>query len=245
MPEAAPTPLTRRRRSDPRGVVTPHDIPTQEWAIGDLRTVHFYQPPTEEPSPLIVVLDGQDYLRRARLPQMLDNLIARQRIRPVALALVENRSDARGVEYACNEGTIAFLVACVLPLARKQLNLLNVRKSPGAYGILGASMGGLMALYTALRAPQIFGHVLSQSGAFGFGRYDSVVFDLVRHSPPKPLKIWMDVGRFEDLVKPNRRMAKLLTRKGYEVTYREYNGGHNYPAWRDDVWRGLETLFGA
>jgi enterochelin esterase family protein len=40
-------------------------------------------------------------------------------------------------------------------------------------------------------------------------------------------------------------MAKLLTRKGYEVTYREYNGGHNYPAWRDDVWRGLETLFGA
>jgi len=27
------------------------------------------------------------------------------------------------------------------------------------------------------------------------------------------------------------------------VRYREYSGGHNYPAWREDVWRGLEWLF--
>jgi enterochelin esterase family protein len=175
---------------------------------------------------------------------MVDNLVAQKRIRPVALAMIENRADARGVEYACNEGTVGFLLHSVLPLAQTHLNLLDVEASPGAYGILGASAGGLMALYAALRAPQVFGHVLSQSGAFGFAGYDFVVFDLVRDGRVKPLRIWMDVGRFEDLRTPNRRMHELLAAKGYDVTYIEYNGGHNYPAWRNDVWRGLEALFG-
>jgi enterochelin esterase-like enzyme len=39
-------------------------------------------------------------------------------------------------------------------------------------------------------------------------------------------------------------MRDLLLGRGYDVTYREFNAGHNYPAWRDDVWRGLEALFG-
>jgi enterochelin esterase-like enzyme len=38
-------------------------------------------------------------------------------------------------------------------------------------------------------------------------------------------------------------MHNLLTIRGYPVIYREYHAGHNYPAWRDDIWRGLETLY--
>jgi enterochelin esterase family protein len=38
-------------------------------------------------------------------------------------------------------------------------------------------------------------------------------------------------------------MRDLLTEAGYTLTYREYNGGHNYTAWREEVWRGLEALF--
>ena len=63
---------------------------------------------------------------------------------------------------ACGESTLLFVAAQVLPLARAHLNLLDPAKHPGAYGVLGASMGGLMALYTGLRLPRIFGHVLSQ-----------------------------------------------------------------------------------
>jgi enterochelin esterase-like enzyme len=39
-------------------------------------------------------------------------------------------------------------------------------------------------------------------------------------------------------------MADLLLEKGYDLTFRIQNAGHNYPAWRNDVWRGLESLFG-
>jgi len=105
-------------------------------------------------------------------------------------------------------------------------------------------MGGPMALYAAYRAPEMFGHVLSQSGAFNVLNRDLVVFDLVRQCNPKPLQVWMDVGRYESLVECNRRMNELLALRGYDVTYREYSGGHNYPSWRDDLWRGLELLYG-
>ena len=39
-------------------------------------------------------------------------------------------------------------------------------------------------------------------------------------------------------------MHQLLAGRGYDVTYHEYNGGHNYPSWRDDLLHGLEVLFG-
>jgi hypothetical protein len=65
----------------------------------------------------------------------------------------------------------------------------------------------------------------------------------VRHLPRRPLSIWMDCGVFELLLEPNRAMHRLLQSKGYDVTYREYSGGHNYIAWREDAWRGLEALF--
>ena len=86
--------------------------------------------------------------------------------------------------------------------------------------------------------------MLSQSGAFELGEVETVLSHLVRHMPKRPVKVWMDAGRYEWLLEPNRRMHALLVERGYEVTYREYNGGHNYPAWRNDVWRGLEVLFG-
>jgi enterochelin esterase family protein len=132
----------------------------------------------------------------------------------------------------------------VLPLAKEQLDLVDIGSNPGAYGILGASMGGLQALYTGLRVPHIFGQVLSQSGAFTMMGHDYVLWDLIRLGPVPPLRIWMDVGRFEWLLDCNRRMKELLVEKSCQVAYREFNAGHNFPAWSNDVWRGLEVLFG-
>jgi enterochelin esterase family protein len=244
MPEASPTQLTRRKRSEPHGTVTRQVIEDEFLLAGRKRPVYLYQPPTSEPCPLLVVLDGQDYRRRARIINIVDNLIAQDRIRPIAMALPYHGGQARGVEYACSEATLGFLSVHVLPLAQRELNLLDIEANPGAHAILGASMGGLMALYAGLRAPHLFGHVLSQSGAFVPREHDTVVFDLVRHGPVRPLQIWMDVGRYEWLLDCNRRLHHLLAERGYPVTYGEYNAGHNYPAWRNDLPHGLESIFG-
>ena len=244
MPDAVPTPLTRRNRNMPHGTVTRHVVEDEFLLAGHERPVHLYQPPTSAPCSLLVVLDGQDYRRRARITHIVDNLIAQGRIQPIALALAYHGGRARGVEYACSEATLGFLSADVLPLAQKELNLLDVEAKPGVHAILGASMGGLMALYAGLRAPNLFGHVLSQSGAFCLDDRDTVVFDLIRHGPVRPIQVWMDVGRYEWLLDCNRRLHHLLVETGYSASYLEHNAGHNYPAWRNDLPGGLESLFG-
>ena len=244
MPGAAPSPLTRRPRRVPKCTLTRYQLATDELLVGRQRSVYLYQPPTDEPCPLVVVFDGQDYVRRGKLIQIVDNLIHQQRIRPIALALIYHGGNARTQEYACNDATLGFLDSAVLPLARKELNLKDVSEVPGGYGVLGASMGGLMALYAGLRMPDIFGKVLSQSGAFRLFGYQMVVVDLVRYFPVQPLNIWMDTGRYEFLLQANRDMHSLLVDRDYQVSYREYPGGHNYTCWRDDIWRGLAYLFG-
>lgn len=245
MPKASSTPLAKYNRSISHGIVTTHQVATYEIVVGKTRTVHLYQPPTADPSPLVVVWDGKEYLRRGRLVQIMDNLIHQGRMRPVALAMVHHGGKARMSEYACSEATLLFLLYRVLPLAQAHLNLVDLNESPRSYGVLGASMGGLMASYTALRLPHMFGHVLCQSGGFSLGEVSSIVFDMVDKDWPPPLKIWMDIGLydFRFLLDSNRQMHKLMVSKNYPVAYREYPGGHNYPSWRDEVWRGLEYLF--
>jgi len=247
MPGYKPTDLAGKHRQNPHGTIAQHIIRSEYFISGNHRAVYLYQPPGTEPVPLVVVWDGQEYLHRARLNYIVDNLIALRRIRPIALALVSNGGQkSRMSEYACNEATLAFLMTEVLPLATKELNLLDIDTFPGEFGVLGASMGGLMALYTGTRIPQVFGNVLSQSGAFSWAGFDMVVFDLLERGEIRPLRIWMDVGIYDlpGLLASNQRMQTLLTQRGYPLTYREYNAGHNYPAWRDDIWRGLEALYG-
>jgi enterochelin esterase family protein len=109
--------------------------------------------------------------------------------------------------------------------------------------ILGASAGGLMALHAGLRLPTVFGTVIAQSGAWELNGHPLVPFDLVRHGPVRPIRIWMDVGRYERLYAGNERMATLLDERGYEVTYRRYSGGHNWTSWLEELVIALPAAF--
>jgi len=246
MPEAASTPLAVLRSEARHGTVTRHLAETAYLVEDGRREVHLYKPPFKGRVPLLVVYDGTDYLKRGRLVDIVDNLIAEKRIRPIAMALLQNGGRRRSVEYACSDATIHWLDTVILPLAGEHLNLLDLSRNPGSYGVLGASAGGLMSMYTGLRMPEIFGRVLSQSGVFGLDERDSAAVDLIRYGQGSDqLNIWMDAGRLDSLLDDNRRMQPILKEKGYRVTYREFNGGHNYTMWRNEVWRGLEALFPA
>lgn len=243
MPETMASPFSMRRAEVRGGGLTRHRVDTDFLQDDGERDVYLYKPPTNKPVPLVVVYDGQDYLNRAKLTTIVDNLIADRRIRPIALAFLQNGRSRRNVEYMCSDATIHWLDREILPLARRHLRLIDIDEHPGEYGVMGASAGGLMSMYTGIRMPEIFGNVLCQSGVFGLDGRDFAVVDLVRYSHARDLKIWMDVGTLDELLEDNRRMVTLLDKRQYNVTYREFSAGHNYTAWRDDVWRGLEALF--
>ncbi|MFW5748536.1 MAG: alpha/beta hydrolase-fold protein [Chloroflexota bacterium] len=246
MPEGGPSPLRKRQRGVKRGRVTRHTLETYGYIAGKERAIWLYQPPTTDPVPLLLVYDGNDYRSRAGLVNVVDNLIAQGRMRPVALAMVANKMTVRMTEYNSGEMIIAFVMRFVLPLARQKLNLIDAATRPGAYGVLGASMGGLMALYTAMRMPHIFGHVVSQSGAF-LPFYDDaaplyrVLIDTFTNQPP--LKIWLDVGRYEWLNQANQALQTLLQARGWDVTFHEFSAGHNYTAWANVLELALPTVF--
>ncbi len=243
MPETMPSPFSMRRADVPIGRLTRHRVDT--WLMQDdgQRDVYLYKPAAKGPVPLLVVYDGPDYLHRGRLATIVDNLIADKRIRPIAIAFLQNGRSRRNVEYFCSDATISWLDREILPLAREHIRLVNIKEQPGAYGLLGSSAGGLMSMYTGLRMPEIFGKILCQSGVFSWQGRDFAAVDLVRHEHARQVKIWMDVGQMDTLLEDNRRMVALLNEKKYNVTYREFSGGHNYTAWRNDIWHGLEEMF--
>lgn len=242
---AKPSPLRNVPKGGLRGKVARFTVPAQYVSTSWERRVYLYQPPVRQAVPLLAVYDGMDYFKRGKLTEVVENLILQKRIRPIGLAFLQNAGKARMVEYACAETTLVFLMTAVLPLAALEMNLIDCEKQPGAHGILGASMGGLMSVYTALRLPQVFGRAFSQAGAFELWDQETVVMQLVRHVPKPDVKLWLDCGKMDFLRQANQRMSALLSEKGYDFNYHETGGAHNYTTWRDSLAPGLEALFGA
>lgn len=246
MPGREHTTLNQFVSGTPQGHITRHTITAPELLIGGRRTVWLYNPPTTDPVPLIVVYDGRDYLRRAEITQIVANMIAQDMIQPVALAMIDNGREGRFIEYLTSDATLRAVTDLVLPLAKNVLTLVDVEANPGAYGVLGASMGGLMALYTGLRQPHLFGTVMSQAGAFNIGvtNVDPLIVKLVKDASTKPIRVWQDVGTLDWLLEANHEMRDLLQSKGYTLTYQEYTAGHNYTAWRDALPLALKAMYG-
>jgi enterochelin esterase family protein len=95
-----------------------------------------------------------------------------------------------------------------------------------------------------VRLPEIFGRVFSQAGSFALGFTQELgLTTLIRLGERLPLRIYMDCGVYDPLLEANRMMHQLLASRGYDVTYREFNAGHNYPAWREELADGLVWLF--
>ncbi|HEV8579753.1 MAG TPA: alpha/beta hydrolase-fold protein [Thermoanaerobaculia bacterium] len=115
-------------------------------------------------------------------------------------------------------------------------------------------MGGLAAACAALERPDLFGNVLSQSGAFWWKPEGDSEFEwLVRQfaaRPRLPLRFYLDVGSLEarpgatglNLYGANHRMEETLRAKGYDLLFAEYIGGHSYANWQGTLSDGLVFL---
>ncbi len=244
MPEYITTRLTKAKRGVPQGKVSKHRIESDDLLVGGKRDLYLYQPPVLDPVPLIVVFDGKDFYRRAALPVIVDNLIAAGRIHPVALAMIDNKSSARFIEYGASDATVRLVRDVVTPAAYEHLNLIDINAHPGSFAVMGASMGGLQALYTALRLPSIFRGVISFSGAFNRRDWAYVIWDLLLCAPVDGLRVWLTVGEYDfpGLAASNPLMRDTLEARGVSVAYSEYMAGHNYPAWASEAHHGLEWL---
>jgi enterochelin esterase-like enzyme len=200
--------------------------------------------------PLLVVHDGQDYLRYSALRTVLDNLIHRNEVAPMVVALTQSRY--RLGEYAADERHARFVTEELLPALEAAYPL-----SPGPRnrGLMGASFGAVAAFSTAVRHPTTFGRLLLQSGSFAFtdigasrrGPVFEPVVAFVNRYREKPVRcadrIFMSCGVYESLIYENRSFAPLLAKTGMDVRFVEAWDGHNWENWRDRLREGLSWLF--
>ena len=112
------------------------------------------------------------------------------------------------------------------------------------------SLGGLTAAYAAQTHPQVFGNVLSQSGAFwrkrtGMSKSDEGWLPGATAMKNKqPIRYYLEVGLFESpsMISNNRRLRDVLRAKGNEVFYAEYHTGHDHFNWRVTLGDGIVAL---
>jgi enterochelin esterase family protein len=205
--------------------------------------------------PILLVLDGLEYLGRGRLARTLDALIADGQMAPVAAVFVDSADGARATEYAANDFTVASLADVAAPWAVEQLGLApqRVPDGLGRATILGSSLGGLMALHAGVRRPDVFGRVIAQStsamlydlsvGAFSVPQIRLTTLALLELTKPPPIRLWLDVGELEGLAEPNDRLSALLAERGFDLTYRRFPGGHEHTSWAESLVDALPAIF--
>jgi enterochelin esterase-like enzyme len=260
LPDAPSQPWNEPQEYASKGKVQIHQLESE--VLGNERRAWVYSPAKYtaglgQPYPLLVLFDGWGYARLMPTFTILDNLIASRTIPPLVTVLLDSLdTETRMKELVFHKPFNEFLVTEFLPWVLTQYAITT---DPMQRIVGGSSAGGLAAAYVALEHPDVFGSVLSQSGAFTLspkGETESSWLARQFYEREKlPLKFHLDVGMLEansyrDLkgrpstLAENRRMREALRAKGYKVHYTEFSGGHDYISWQGTLAEGLIALLG-
>ena len=219
----------------PHGRVEEFDFESK--VLNNRRRVYVYLPPSyamEAASqfPTLYVHDGGEYLTRALLATVLDNLIHSKEVAPLIAVMVDPVD--RGREYWANEEYGRFTEQELVPHIDRRYRTLAQRE---ARGVMGASLGGLISTYLALSRPHLFSKVGGQSSALFLlegDRASGLVTELRKRFAslqnhwvepqslaslveklPTPITFYFDVGKYEpQFIPAHHRLVPLLEAKG-------------------------------
>ena len=133
--------------------------------LANERQVHVYLPAAHDENttarfPAFYVHDGGEYLERASLAVVLDNLIQAGEIPPLIVLMIDPVNRMR--EYWANDEYADFLCSEFVPEMDRRYRTIADRKSRG---VMGASLGGLISVCAALAHPRVFARIAGQSSA--------------------------------------------------------------------------------
>ena len=177
----------------------------------------------------------------------------RARSRPrVAVFVAPSSEHGRVADYDLNDRYAALICDELLPWLAERVQL---HEDPRTRAIIGASFGGLIALYIAYGRPDRFGLVGSQSAYVG--RDGDAIVRLFRGTERLPLQAAPDRRHLRDRSRlarsrrgrgrfraRNRLLRDVLMARGYPLRYAEYHDGHAWGFWRARLGDALRFLLG-
>ena len=191
-----------------------------------------------------IFLDGELYRDRVEANSVIDSLSGDIADSWFVFVSMES-AEARWLECPCYQPFAKFIAEELLPWLRtehQELELVRQRT------LIGMSYTGLAAAFVVREFPGLFQRVISQSGSFWWN--DCWLSEQYRLSARVPTDFYLDVGTAElaenvlhrdgvlqvvSQIEGVHRFRDVLHLKGNAVSYVEFDGGHDFSAWRETL----------
>jgi len=251
-----PSELLPTEDSIPPGAIESHTLDSAY--LGETRTFVVYKPASQivgAKLPSVYINDGGDYLNLIDTAAILDRLITDRVIPPLVAVFIPPIN--RGAEYVENDDYVRFLADELVPFIQ---STYDTDPDPAKTGIVGSSLGGSAALYTALNRPEVFGLTAGQSGAYSVN--NDVVIEQLKSANrahrsgrqlQQDLRMYFVVGAYEtavsgntttrNLLMANRRLLHALESSEHTYSYDERPEGHSWGLWRGTLGEALSYLY--
>lgn len=191
--------------------------------------------------PVLLVLDGEVWLKRHHLHLALAQLMDAGLIAPAYIVFI----DSGGTEQRWQElGDSDFGGYLSGPLLNWLKTHYAISPKPADRVVIGQSLGALTVLRTLVGYPQLIGAGISQSASL----WQDVLFNELNaldatQMPLAGTRAWIEVGSQEWILAPLQPKAVHQLRKaGMQVKDMVYNGGHDYACWRINLASALMHL---
>ncbi|OAR26967.1 esterase [Streptomyces sp. ERV7] len=218
------------------------------WAserLGGRRTVRVH--PVGGGGPVVLLLDGDDWLHLHPAMTAFDAAAAAGDIPPVTLVFVPAKD--RSAEFGCRPELWEAVRDELLPLVAES----GVPADLDRLVVAGQSLGGLSAMYAALEFPELVSRVACQSGSFWWtpdaadlpdplgGPVGGDIAARLRERPaPSGLRIAFDLGEHETRMLPHcERVEALAAEAGATVRVSRSASDHDRAGWRQAMLRDV------
>ena len=250
----------------PRGTMTSIWYDSPEYGGQRHLNVWFpagYTPEKTYPALYMIPGGGDDeetWTDMGRLPQIMDNLIAKGEAEPMVVVLfnampnqlaaphlmdpipgAKSHFELMGTEKGKSGGEfVNDLLHNIIPLVESRY---SVRRDREGRAVCGVSMGGVYEMYLAEHYPDVFGwYSFVGTGIMGGtpDQTDAAVAPLVKTGYNL---IWVGAGSKDMALNSAKNLMGALDRAKSPYQYYDCGDGHNWRSWRRDLQKFVPLLF--
>jgi enterochelin esterase-like enzyme len=225
---------------------------TNSW-----RDFYMYTPPgydqnTTEKYPVLYILHGggedqRGWATQGKTDLIIDNLISQKKAVPMIVVMVDGNLPSNGFGEEALSLFEKELKQCVIPFVEKNY---RVKTDANSRALAGLSMGGLQTLYAGVKNTDLFAYL----GVFSSGWWanqpalSDPQYAFMKENATlinSNLKqFWISQGGKEDIAYQNCKiMLSKFDEMKIKYTFSEYQGGHSWPVWRNNLFNFAQLIF--
>ncbi len=204
--------------------------------------------------------DEDSWSTLGRAAQILDNLIAQGKAKPMIAVMTNGNSDLQAAWGKSPTGYVTPTIELpkttdgsfedafpeVVTFVDKAYRTIAKKESRA---IAGLSMGGFHSMQISKEYPTLFNYIGLFSASARFkGRKDSHIYEnceakIKTQFAQKPALYWIAIGKDDFLYEENQKFRSFLDANGFQYTYVESEGGHIWRNWRNYLCQFLPLIF--